>query len=633
MEDYLNVLNPQQRDAVLYCDGPSLVIAGAGSGKTRVLTYKIVHLLNSGYRASHILALTFTNKAAREMKDRIASLIGEKTASQLWMGTFHSVFLKILRFNCDRIGFKSNFTIYDTTDSKSLVKMILKDMSLSDKEYRIGDVLNIISRAKNALFSPESYAQNDDFRKSDALNGMPRLYAVYNAYMQRCKAANAMDFDDILYYTNILIRDNDDICEKYRDYFEYILVDEYQDTNFAQHIIVWQLSKKHNKVCVVGDDAQSIYSFRGANIGNILTLEKQFPGLKVFKLEQNYRSTKNIINAANTLIDKNKRQIKKRIFSENLEGEKIQLVKAYSGYEEGYILVNKIVELKIKQSGSYDDFAVLYRTNAQSRLLEEACRKRNIPYKIYGGLSFYQRKEVKDVISYFRLTVNPDDDEALKRIINYPARGIGETTVTKINAAAVRLNCSMWDVISQYPDQINANKGTLKKIELFTSLIWSFINRYNSGESADTLAEAIIDGTNVFSVLLSDKTPENISRQENILELKTAVSGFVASRIEEGNNDITLSHFLSEASLATDMDSDSVEADGARVTMMTIHASKGLEFRNVFIVGMEEELFPSARSCRDMNSLEEERRLLYVAITRAMVFCCLSYAENRLLME
>ena len=627
MEEYINQLNDQQRDAVLYDDGPSLVIAGAGSGKTRVLTYKIVHLIRKGYTPSRILALTFTNKAAREMKSRIATLLDENVAAKLWMGTFHSIFLKILRFNCEKIGFKNDFTIYDTTDSKSLVKMLLKDMGLDEKIYKPNDVLNAISIAKNCLISPKSYSENRDLRREDANRDMPQIYAIYNAYMSRCRASNAMDFDDILYYTNVLLRDYPDVCEKYQDYFEYILVDEYQDTNFAQHIIVSQLSKKRNKLCVVGDDAQSIYSFRGANIGNILSLEKRIKELKVFKLEQNYRSTRNIINAANSLIAKNRKQIEKHIFSNNEEGQKVAVKKVTSGYEEGYMIVSRIVQLKALQSSTYDDFAILYRTNAQSRLLEEAFRNKNIPYRIYGGLSFYQRKEVKDVISYFRLTVNPSDDEALKRIINNPPRGIGDTTVGKITGAAVRLQCSMWEVMTNYTDEINVNKGTLNKLNMFVSMMQKFIDLYNSNTPADALASKIITDSRLLAVLETENTPENVSRRENINEIMAGVQEFVNMRIEQGIDELTLSHYLSEISLATDQDGDDT-GEGPRVTMMTIHAAKGLEFRNVFIVGVEKDLFPSKR-CRTASELEEERRLMYVAITRAKEYCCISYADTR----
>lgn len=630
MENYLDTLNTQQKEAVIYNDGPSLVIAGAGSGKTRVLTYKIVHLLSNSYDAHRILALTFTNKAAREMKERIAALVGDEVASRLWMGTFHSIFLRILRFNSERIGFKSNFTIYDTADSRSLIKTIIKEKGLDEKAYKASSIQSQISNAKNSLISPINYENDKSLIDADTKANRPNIINIYKTYWNRCKVANAMDFDDILFYMNILLRDNQDILKKYQNYFQYILVDEYQDTNFAQHLIVYQLSKLHNKICVVGDDAQSIYSFRGANIKNILNLKGQFKDLRIFKLEQNYRSTQNIINAANSLIDKNKEQIKKTIFSENSKGSKIAVIQSYSGYEEGYIVANKIIELKALQSDSFNDFAILYRTNAQSRMLEEALRKRNIPYKIYGGLSFYQRKEIKDIISYFRATVNPDDDEAIKRIINYPARGIGETTISKIQKVANENQCSLWDVLStNIIDSLDVNKGTKAKLNNFVELINSFIELNSKEEDAYTIADEIIRTTRVFAVLLTDNTPENISKQENIQELLTGVKEFVISKEEEGNENITLSNFLSEVSLATDQDSEEDSLDESRVTLMTVHAAKGLEFKNVFIVGVEEDLFPSAMSCDSISGIEEERRLMYVAITRAKINCIITFANTR----
>lgn len=632
MEDYIKELNKQQQDAVLYNDGPSLVIAGAGSGKTRVLTYKIVHLLNSGFDAHRILALTFTNKAAKEMTKRISELVGFTTASQLWMGTFHSIFLRLLRYNANKIGFKSDFTIYDTSDSKSLLKMIVKDMGLDDKIYKPSTLQSHISNVKNSLISPSDYEIDADYKKYDEKCKRPMTAAIYKAYWNRCSISNAMDFDDILFYTNILLRDNKDILERYQEYFQYILVDEYQDTNFAQHLIVSQLSKKNNKICVVGDDAQSIYSFRGANIQNILNLTKYFPTLRTFKLEQNYRSTQNIINAANSLIEKNKEQIHKTIFSENQKGNKISVIQSYSGFEESYIVANKIIELKMRQSDSYDDFAVLYRTNAQSRQLEEALRKRNIPYRIYGGLSFYQRKEIKDAISYFRLTINPDDDEALKRIINYPSRGIGDTTIAKIQKVANSNNCSMWQVISHSSDyELIINSGTANKLGQFKSLMQSFIDLNHNNANAFDIAERVIRDTKLFSILLTDNTPENISKQENIQELLTGVKEFINNKEEEGGTDLSLSHFLSEVSLATDQDSEDETMDGARVTLMTVHAAKGLEFKNVIIVGVEEELFPSSMSSDTQKGLEEERRLMYVAITRAKSNCIITFAQSRFL--
>lgn len=629
MEEYIKELNKQQQNAVLYCDGPQLVIAGAGSGKTRVLTYKIVHLLCHGYEPWRILALTFTNKAAREMRERIEGLVGGATASKLWMGTFHSIFARILRINADRLGFKSDFTIYDTADSKSLVKTIIKDMDLDDKIYKPSTVLGAISMAKNALISPTAYAQTSDIMEADRRAKRPQLHAIYRAYCHRCFVAGAMDFDDLLYYTNVLLRDNPDVLRHYQEYFRYILVDEYQDTNFAQHLIVSQLTKENHSLCVVGDDAQSIYSFRGANIRNILNLKNAYPDLRIFKLEQNYRSTQTIINAANSLIDKNTEQIRKQVFSQNDLGAKIEVVQSYSDYEEGFLVANRISQVKMRSHDSYDEFAILYRTNAQSRILEESLRKRNIPYRIYGGLSFYQRKEVKDAIAYFRLSINPDDDEALKRVINYPARGIGDTTVNKLLRCAIDNRVSVWGVINNLVHyNPGVNNGTAKKLLAFRDMIQSFIDLNEEGKNAEEVAKYIITETRLLSILLSDSTPESISKQENLQELLNGVTEFVSNKQEEGDEEHTsLTDFLGEVSLATDQDSQ--EGDGERLTLMTVHAAKGLEFSNVFIVGVEEELFPSAMSCSTQSEIEEERRLLYVAITRAKNFCMLSYASSR----
>lgn len=627
MEEYLNELNEQQRNAVLFCDGPQLVIAGAGSGKTRMLTYKIVHLLSHGYEPWRILALTFTNKAAREMRERIEGLVGA-TASKLWMGTFHSIFARILRINAERIGFKSDFTIYDTADSKSLVKTIIKDLDLDDKIYKPSTVLSAISMAKNALISPTVYAQTKDIMEADRRAKRPRLHEIYRGYCQRCFVAGAMDFDDLLYYTNVLLRDNPDILHHYQEYFRYILVDEYQDTNFAQHLIISQLTKENHSLCVVGDDAQSIYSFRGANIRNILNLKNAYPDLQIFKLEQNYRSTQTIINAANSLIDKNTEQIRKQVFSKNDLGSKIEVVQSYSDYEEAFLVSNRISQVKMLSHDSYNEFAILYRTNAQSRILEESLRKRNIPYRIYGGLSFYQRKEIKDAIAYFRLSINPNDDEALKRVINFPARGIGDTTVNKLLRCAIDNRVSMWQVINdlaQYPPGIN--KGTEKKLLAFRDLIQSFIVLNNEGKNAEEVAKHIIRETQLLSMLRSDNTPESISKQENLHELINGTTEFIANKLEEGAEDsISLTDFLGEVSLATDQDTQ--DGDGEKLTLMTVHAAKGLEFSNVFIVGVEEELFPSSM-CTTQSEIEEERRLLYVAITRAKNFCMLSYASSR----
>lgn len=592
MDGYLDQLNEPQRAAVEYLDGPALVIAGAGSGKTRVLTYKIVHLLHNGYEPYRILALTFTNKAAREMRERIEKLVGQSTASKLWMGTFHSIFSRILRNNCDRLGFKRDFTIYDTSDSKSLIKTIVKDMGLDDKIYKPNVVMSAISTAKNALMSPEAYEIDRELMEADKRARRPMTCAIYKAYKSRCFLAGAMDFDDLLYYTNVLLRDNPDIRNHYREFFRYILVDEYQDTNFAQHLIVSQLCDKDARLCVVGDDAQSIYSFRGANIKNILNLKRSYPSLMTFKLEQNYRSTQNIINAANSLIEKNKFQIPKRVFSENAVGEPIEVVKSYSDIEESFIIANRIGQVKMRSGDSYDEFAVLYRTNAQSRILEEQLRKRNIPYRIYGGLSFYQRKEIKDAVSYFRLSVNPDDDEALRRIINTPARGIGETTVNKLIRGAMDSGRSIWQILNDLDSSVDINSGTRKKLDGFREMIQSFIDFNLAGNNADEVAVKIIRDTRLLSSLATDHTPESISKQENLQELLNAVKEFVATQEEQGEvENISISDYLGQISLLTDQDeADTAEA---RVTLMTVHAAKGLEFSNVFIVGVEEELFPS----------------------------------------
>lgn len=628
MEDYISQLNPQQQDAVLYTDGPALVIAGAGSGKTRVLTYKIVHLLNHGFEPWRILALTFTNKAAREMRERIESLVGPAVASKLWMGTFHSIFSRILRINADRLGFKSNFTIYDANDSKALIKMIIKDLNLDDKIYKPSVVASAISMAKNALISPQKYATSADIIEADRQAKRPRLHEIYRIYNQRCFVSGAMDFDDLLYYTNVLLRDNPDILQHYQEFFRYILVDEYQDTNFAQHLIVSQICQQNHNLCVVGDDAQSIYSFRGANIRNILNLKNSYPDLRIFKLEQNYRSTQNIINAANSLIEKNTEQIRKQVFSCNEVGSRIEVVKAYSDFEESALVASRISQQRLITHDSFDEFAVLYRTNAQSRVLEESLRKRNIPYRIYGGLSFYQRKEIKDAIAYFRLSINPNDDEALKRVINYPARGIGDTTLNKLTRCAIDNQKSIWHIIDNLPSyETGINSGTAKKLGAFRDLILSFNHMNEQGLNADVVADKIICDTQLISVLLSDRTPESVSKQENIAELKAGVKEFVTNKMEEGMTDnLKLTDFLAEVSLATDQDED--QSNGECVTLMTVHAAKGLEFGNIFVVGVEEELFPSSR-CETFSEIEEERRLLYVAITRAKTFCMITYASSR----
>lgn len=627
-QDFLNSLNDQQREAVLYTDGPELVIAGAGSGKTRVLTYKIAHLLQMGYPPYRLLALTFTNKAANEMKERIAALVGTETAQRLWAGTFHSIFSRILRANADRLGYRHDFTIYDSSDSLSLIKSIIRELQLDDKTYKPTTVQAIISHAKNALIEPQAYARNRELIEMDTRSKRPLIHEIYRIYRQRCFVSGAMDFDDLLLNTNILFRDHPDVLQHYRDLFAYILVDEYQDTNFAQHLIVSQLGKDHNHICVVGDDAQSIYSFRGANIHNILGLSKEYPGLKIFKLERNYRSTQNIVNTANSLIAKNKEQIPKQVFSEKEQGNKVQVISAYSDFEEGFIVSNRIAEMRLTTHCDYNDFAVLYRTNAQSRELEEALRERNIPYRIYGGMSFYQRKEIKDAIAYFRLTINPDDEEALKRVINYPARGIGDTTLSKLIERAHSQEASIWKVISD-PIGYNlaVNNGTLNKLKTFKDLIDEL--RYEADKkNTPELAETIIKRSGIWGEISSDRTPENINRQENIEELLNGVHKFCVGRKEAGKEQTSLSDFLAEISLATDQDNgDETEQD--KVTLMTVHASKGLEFKQVFIVGVEEDLFPSAMSKNSEREIEEERRLLYVAITRAGENCTLTYALSR----
>ena len=628
MPDYIEELNEGQRNAVLYNDGPSLVIAGAGSGKTRVLTYKIAYLLENGYQPWNILALTFTNKAAREMKERIARQMGPERARHLWMGTFHSIFLRILHVEAGHIGFTSQFTIYDTADSKSLIRSIIKEMGLDEKVYKPGMVQARISNAKNHLVSPAGYANNKEAYEGDRAAKVPALRDIYQRYWERCRQADAMDFDDLLFYTFLLFRDHPEVLARYQDQFRYILVDEYQDTNFAQHSIVLQLAKNHQHVCVVGDDAQSIYSFRGADIDNILYFTKVYPDTKVFKLEQNYRSTQTIVRAANSLIEKNQWQIRKEVFSEKEKGEAIGVYQAYSDVEEGDIVVNKIAELRREKRYAYSDFAILYRTNAQSRIFEEAMRKRSMPYRIYGGLSFYQRKEIKDVIAYFRLIVNPNDEEAFKRIINYPARGIGDTTVGKIIAAATGHNVSLWTVLCEpLAYGLNFNKGTVGKLQAFRELISAFITDA-AEKNAYEIGADIIRQSGIINDVCQDSSPENLSRKENIEELVNGMSDFCAQRQEEGNPNVLLGDFLSEVSLLTDQDSDK-DGDDEKITLMTVHSAKGLEFKNVFVVGMEENLFPSSMVGDSPRALEEERRLFYVAITRAEEHCFLSYAKTR----
>lgn len=628
-KEYLEQLNQSQREAVMYCDGPELVIAGAGSGKTRVLTYKIAYLLDQDYPPQSILALTFTNKAAREMKERIAAITGFSEARRLWMETFHSIFSRILRVEAAALGYTSNFTIYDTADTKSLIRSIIKEMQLDDKVYKPGLVLNRISSAKNALVTWQAYEQSKELIQYDIDSRVPLLREIYKRYQNRCLQADAMDFDDLLLQTNILFRDRPEILDKYRSFFRYILVDEYQDTNYAQHLIVQRLAEIHKRICVVGDDAQSIYSFRGANIDNILQFQHIYPNCKVFKLERNYRSTQNIVNAANSLIDKNKQQIRKEVYSEKEPGSKLFLLDTYSDYEEGYSVASRILEMRVEGKGyEYADFAILYRTNAQSRIIEEALRKKNIPYKIYGGLSFYQRKEIKDVIAYLRLIVNPHDEEALKRIINYPARGIGDTTVQKIVGKATENGVSLWEVIARPLDYaLPVHSGTLNKLAGFRELIERF-REQNETLPADEIVKVVIKESGIVHELIDDRSVEGISKYENLQELLGGVTEFTQIRREEGSEEVTLADFLSEVSLLTDQDNDKNE-NANRVTLMTVHAAKGLEFRNVFVVGLEEDLFPSLMSKDNPRAIEEERRLFYVAITRAEENCVITYARSR----
>ncbi len=625
--EYLKELNAVQREAVENINGPSLVIAGAGSGKTRVLTYRIAHLLNNGVYPFTILALTFTNKAAREMKERIASVVGHEQAFSLWMGTFHSIFARILRYEAEHLGFDSNFTIYDTQDSKNLLRNIIKEMGLSDKDYKPNEISNRISTAKNNLITPEVYLQSSTIYQVDVEAKRPRTGDIYQRYMKRCKQANAMDFDDLLLYTNILFRNHPEILAKYQNRFNYILVDEYQDTNKAQYMIVKRLAENHKNICVVGDDAQSIYSFRGANIENILGFQSDYPDCSLYKLEQNYRSTQTIVNAANSVIHKNKGQIKKTAFSEKESGEKIRVIRKISEKEEAAWVAEDIEEQRYREHHSYQDFAVLYRTNAQSRPLEEALRKNNIPYRIYGGLSFYQRKEIKDLLAYFRLVINPNDEEAIRRVINYPKRGIGNTTVSKLQDAAIANGISVWQVIGNLQNRpCGLNAGTITKLKKFENIILDFQSDAKK-EDAVFLAHKIAEETGIRKELKSDLTPEGISRYENIEELLNGIQEFVETTNEEGEGN-SLANYLENVALLTDQDNKE-EDDTAKVTLMTIHSAKGLEFPQLYIVGMEEELFPSIRSIGSGSELEEERRLFYVALTRAEQRATLTFAQSR----
>ena len=627
--DLLNDLNDAQRAAVEYIDGPSLVIAGAGSGKTRVLTYKIAYLLSQGMKPWSIMALTFTNKAAREMKERIGKLVGDDLAQHLYMGTFHSIFSRILRAEAEHIGFNNNFTIYDESDSRSLLKAIIKEMGLDDKTYKPAAVHARISMAKNNLVTAEAYDSDPAILEQNKRAKMPAIGKIYVAYVQRCRQANAMDFDDLLMLTFQLFRDHEEIRQKYASRFDYILVDEYQDTNHVQMSIVMQLCKEKLRVCAVGDDSQSIYSFRGANIDNILNYQKQLPGTQLFKLEQNYRSTQTIVEAANSLIHHNRNQIQKEVFSKNDKGEKIQYKPAYSDKEEALIVAKNIQRIKRQDDCGYDHFAILYRTNAQSRSFEEEFRKQGIPYRIYGGLSFYQRKEIKDIIAYFRLVANPDDEEAFKRIINYPARGIGATTVMKIADCAHLNQVSFWEVIGNVEHYgLNVNKGTQTKLENFRLLISSFIDRSHTLDVYE-LGDAIIRESRISEDIMSGKNADDLARQENLEEFLSGMQTFVAGRQEEGRMDEAyLTDYLQDVALLTDADSEG-EKDEPRVSLMTIHAAKGLEFATVFVVGLEENIFPSPLAAVSVRELEEERRLLYVAITRAEKHCILTNAKNR----
>lgn len=629
LANYLDNLNEAQQQAVQNFQGPSLIIAGAGSGKTRVLTYRIAHLLQNSVPASSILALTFTNKAAREMKERITTVVGPQVSRYLWMGTFHSIFSRILRAEAHLLEYPSNFTIYDTQDSKSLLRTILKSMALEENTYKPSTILNRISAAKNNLVLPAGYRQNEEIREADQAARIPRMGEIYEEYVRRCKNSGAMDFDDLLLLTNLLFKRFPDTLLKYQQIFRYILVDEYQDTNYSQYLIVKKLAELHHNLSVVGDDAQSIYSFRGARIENILNFKSDYPEYKVYKLEQNYRSTQTIVNAANSIIAKNKNQLPKTVYSENEMGARIKVLNALNDQEEGFLVVNEIFQKRMAEHHNYADFAILYRTNAQSRVFEEVLRKRNIPYKIYGGLSFYQRKEIKDLLAYFRLAVNPKDDESVKRIINYPVRGIGATTIGKMEEYAVAHNCSIFEVAST-PELLfkaGLNAGASKKVTEFATLMESFAERSLTLDAFE-MAQRIASEAGILSELYQDKSPETISRYENTQELLNGIQQFALDAVEEGHSAL-LANFLEEVSLLTDQDNEKSE-DFDKVTLMTVHSSKGLEFNNVFIVGLEENLFPSGFSgTMTLPELEEERRLFYVALTRSKQHAFLSFAQQR----
>lgn len=629
MQDYLDELSDVQRQAVTTTEGPSLVIASAGSGKTRVLTYRIAHLLTQGVPPWSILSLTFTNKAAKEMKERIAKIVGEKEASKLWMGTFHSIFSRILRNEAEKLGFAKTFTIYDTTDSKNLINQIIKELKLDPQVYKANEVLSRISSAKNNLVTHQAYSSNTQILAQDAKSRKSEISKIYTLYAQRCYKASAMDFDDLLLNTNVLFRDFPDVLEHYQKRFRYILVDEYQDTNYSQYLIVKKLATNHRNVCVVGDDAQSIYSFRGAKIENILNFRNDYQDYKLFKLEQNYRSTQTIVNAANSVIDKNQKQIKKVAYSANDVGEKVKLIQSFTDQEEGFLVASEILSIVQQSHCKYSDIAILYRTNAQSRIFEETLRKRNIPYKVYGSLSFYQRKEIKDLLAYFRLAVNPNDDEALRRIVNYPARGIGDTTMQHLTEAANQLGASLWNAIHKLPTVNSGIKGpTIKKLIDFTALVSKYQTMIYSADAYET-AYAIANGSGILNDLKLDKSPEGISRLQNIEELINGIREFIDSRKEEGvEGTVTLVDYLENVALLSDLDTDNPD-DRDKVSVMTIHSSKGLEFNYVFLTGLEENLFPSSITTQSTDDLEEERRLFYVALTRAAKKVTISYAQTR----
>lgn len=628
VEDYLEQLNPAQREAVVNTEGPALVIAGAGSGKTRVLTYRIAHLLSQGVPPHAILALTFTNKAAREMKERVGSIVGQDVARRLWMGTFHAIFARILRMEADHLKYPKTFTIYDTSDSRSLINSILKELKLNhEKAYKPATILKRISAAKNDLVMPGAYAADKNRTRADALAQIPMVYEIYLRYRRECYKAGAMDFDDLLMNTNILFRDFPEVLEKYQGRFKYILVDEYQDTNFSQYLISRKLAAKHKNICVVGDDAQSIYSFRGAKIENILNFRNDYPGYKLYKLEQNYRSTQTIVNAANSIIALNRGQIKKEVYSRKEAGQKINMVQAHSDVDEGFLIINDIQENHLRHQYQYKDFAILYRTNAQSRIFEEALRKKNIPYKIYGGLSFYQRKEIKDLLAYLRITINPGDSEAIKRIINYPARGIGKVTLDKLDALALSNNISIWEVLT-HPNlsYYGFNAGTVRKLKGFVNLVSGFMHQVSNMPAFEMTTE-IVTQSGILKELHQEKTHEAQTRLENLEELFNAIREYTDSRDESGESN-HLAGFLEEVSLLTDQDNEKPD-DIDKVTLMTIHSAKGLEFKNVYVVGAEEGLFPSGMALTSEHGLEEERRLFYVALTRAEERATLSCARSR----